>query len=133
MVTINWPAVLVATVLGFFLNGLWYSKPLFGPAWKKLSGLSDEALATGLWPRMGLALLGSFLPAWCLAGFFNFTHSSNVLMGAAAGLQLFLGLVLPAMAMEHLFARRPLKLLAINLAPACLALLFQGALLAVWK
>lgn len=133
MVTINWPAVAVAMVLGVFLQALWYSKPLFGKSWQALSGLSDETLSSGFMPRLALALAASFASAWCLAGFFNFTRSSDFLQGSLAGLQFFLGLVLPAMATEHVFSRRPLKLLAINVTPVALTLILQGGLLAAWK
>lgn len=133
MVTINWPAVAVAMVLGVFIQALWYAKPLFGPAWQRLSKLDDETLKTGSAPRMALAFVTSFASAWCLAGFFNFTHSSDFLQGSLAGLQLFLGLVLPSMAIEHVFSRRSPKLLAINLAPVALVLVLQGGLVAAWK
>lgn len=133
MVTINWPAVAVAMVLGVFLQALWYSKAIVGAAWQRLSNLDDEALKQGVLPRIGLALLSSFATAWCLAGFFNFTHSADFLQGSLAGLELFLGLVLPAMATEHIFSRRPPLLLAINAAPLALAMALQGGLLAAWK
>jgi hypothetical protein len=133
MVTINWPAVAVAMVLGVFIQALWYSKPLFGPAWQRLSNLDDAALTEGFLPRISLAFLGSLASAWCLAGFFNFTGSNDFLQGSLAGLELFLGLVAPAMATEHVFGRRSAQLLAINLAPAGLALVLQGGLLAAWK
>ena len=133
MVTINWPAVAVAMVLGVFLQFLWYMKPVLGGAWQRLSNLDDATLAQGAMPRIALALLCSFGTSWCLAGFFNFTHSADFIQGSLAGLQLFLGLVLPAMATEHLFARRPPLLLAITATPVGLAMLLQGGLLAAWK
>ena len=133
MVTINWPAVSLAMVLGVIVGFLWYSKPLFGSAWQRLSGLDDETLKQGMAPRIVLAIFGNLATAWCLAGFFNFTHSNSFLMGSLAGLELFVGLVAPFMATEHLFAHRSGKLLAINLGRAALVLALQGGLLASWK
>jgi len=95
--------------------------------------LDDATLSTGFLPRLGLALVSSFATAWCLAGFFNFTRSADFVQGGLAGLQLFLGLVLPAMATEHIFSRRPPLLLAVNAAPAAIAIVLQGGLLAAWK
>jgi hypothetical protein len=133
MLTINWPAVAVAMFLGVFVQILWYSKALAGAEWQRLSGLDAEALQQGFVPRISLAFVGCLASAWCLAGFFNFTGSNNFLEGSLAGLQLFLGLLAPAMAVEHVSARRPLNLLLINLLPAGLVLILQGGLLAVWK
>jgi hypothetical protein len=133
MVTINWPAVALAMVLGVMVSAIWYSKPLFGAQWQRLSKLQDQDLATGFLPRLLLGLLANLASAWCLAGFLNFTHSSNFLQGSLAGLELFLGLVAPAMAVEHVFGRRSGALLAINLAPVALILVLQGGLLAAWK
>ena len=132
-IVINWAAVAVAMLVGVFLNALWYSKPLFGPLWQRLSGLEGQDLKVGFFPRLALAFVASFGSACCLAGAFNFTHSNDFLQDSLAGLQLFLGLVAPAMAVEHVFSHRPLKLLAINLGPSALVLILQGGLLAAWK
>jgi hypothetical protein len=133
MVTINWPAVSLAMVLGVVVGALWYSKPLFGGAWQRLSNLDDAALKQGFMPRLALAVCANLASAWCLAGFFNFTHSNSFFLGALAGLELCVGLVAPSMALEHVFGRRSPKLLAINLGHAALVLALQGGLLASWK
>jgi len=78
---------------------------MLGPSWQRLSDLDDEALKQALCPAFSLAFVGSLASAWCLAGFFNFTHSSDFLQGSLAGLSFFLGLVAPAMAAEHVFGR----------------------------
>ena len=44
MPEINWIAVVVAAVACFLLGGLWYSKALFGKAWQRETGLTDEIL-----------------------------------------------------------------------------------------
>ena len=38
---LNWLAILVATVAAFALGGVWYG-PVFGKAWQRLVGISDE-------------------------------------------------------------------------------------------
>ena len=45
--SINYLAVLVATVLAFGLGSIWYGKPLFGSAWQREMGLSDEDIQSG--------------------------------------------------------------------------------------
>jgi hypothetical protein len=68
MLTINYLAVVVATVANFFLGFLWYT-PLFGKAWAKELGIN----ATGQ-PPAGLlvrglimGLIGNFLMAYVFA------------------------------------------------------------------
>lgn len=54
---INLFAVVAAAVSAFVLGGLWYSPLLFGKAWQKLAGVSDETAAQGA----GLVFGGAFV------------------------------------------------------------------------
>ena len=47
MSAVNILAVLIAAVSSFLLGGLWYSPALFGKAWQREVGLTDEQLAKG--------------------------------------------------------------------------------------
>jgi hypothetical protein len=47
MPEINWLAVVVAAIACFLLGGLWYSPVLFGKAWQRETGLTDEKLRNG--------------------------------------------------------------------------------------
>jgi len=38
---INWLAVLIGSVVGFFVGGLWYSKVVFGMTWGRESGMCN--------------------------------------------------------------------------------------------
>lgn len=131
-IVFHWQAVLLATLVGVIISSIWYSPLVFLKAWQRLSGLSDEQLKAGMGPLagLGLALAGSLITALCLDGFFTFTGSRDFMMGAMAGLQLGLGLVVPAMAVEHAFARRPWPLLALNLGPVLINAVLMGGLIA---
>lgn len=126
----HWQAVFLATLVGSIITAIWYSPLGLGKPWQRLSGLQDEQTQKGFAPLLGLAVLGAFVMALCLDGFFNFTQSSSFGMGAMAGLQLSLGLVLPAMAVEHGFGRRPWALLGLNLAPVLVNAVVMGGLIA---
>ena len=41
----EWLPSLIAALSAFVLGGLWYSPLLFGKAWQREAGLSDEQLA----------------------------------------------------------------------------------------
>lgn len=127
-----WPAIAVATVLGMLIPALWFAPKALGRRWQELCGLSDEALKDPL-PRLGYALVCSFVTAFGLAGFMNFTGSSTFLQGAVFGLQLGIAFLATAFSVDYVFAKRPLKLLLITLTPNLLSLALMGGLLAAWK
>lgn len=129
-IVFHWQAVAMAALVGVIVFAIWYSPLVFHKLWQRLSGLSDEALAVGFLPALGLAALGSLFSALCLDAAFNFTGSNSFGMGAMAGLQLALGLVVPAMAAEHVFGRRPWALLALNVGPVLINAVVMGGLIA---
>ena len=55
----NLLAVIVAGIASFILGGLWYSPMLFGKAWQREAGLSDEQLARGNMAMISLTLTRS--------------------------------------------------------------------------
>ncbi|MGH7442202.1 MAG: DUF1761 family protein, partial [bacterium] len=121
-----------ATAAAWVLFVVWFSPFVFGGAWARLENLSDEGVRSSLLPRLGLALLISVAQALCLAGFFNFTGSDGFLMGALAGLQLCVGLVLPAGLLILLMGRRHPALIGIYLGWLLLAQALAGGILAAW-
>lgn len=131
-IVFHWQGILLASLVGVIVLAIWYSPLVFLKLWQRLSGISDEQLKAGMGPLawLVLALIGSLATAICLDGFFNFTGSSNFMMGMMAGLQLFVGMVLPAMVVEHALAKRPWALLALNLAPVALNAALMGGLIA---
>ncbi|HTB33699.1 MAG TPA: DUF1761 domain-containing protein [bacterium] len=130
---INWGGVAVATLVGVFLYSLWYSPFVFGKAWQGLEGLDDAQAGSGVLPRLGAALGAAVLQALLLAGAFNFTGSNSFLMGSLAAAQLWLCLVLPALALAELPGRRAWGLLAMHSGVILLVLVLQGGLLASWR
>lgn len=47
MGSINWLAVLVAGISSFVVGGIWYSPGLFGKAWMKDNGLTEDDVKKG--------------------------------------------------------------------------------------
>ena len=106
-------AVLLCGISSMVLGAIWYAPPLFGKAWQRLTGLSDEALAGG---NMALIYGGAFLLSLAAAYVFAMFLGSemglagSVAAGAAAGLFW----VAAAFGINYLFERRPLRLWLIN-------------------
>jgi hypothetical protein len=69
---INYWAVLVAAVSSFVIGGLWYAPFLFGNAWQKAVGLSDEELKNAnMGKTFGLSFVLSVLISYGMAMFFG--------------------------------------------------------------
>lgn len=127
---IHWLAVLVASVAGFLVGGLWYG-PLFGKAWQAARGLSDEALKEGAnMPLIfGLTFVLNVVSAFVLdhtLGTYGEPDMSLSLMIAGG---IALGFVIPAMGVNYLFSRMSLKLFLIDAGYWLVIYCLMGAIL----
>jgi hypothetical protein len=123
-------AALLAAVACFGLGGLWYSPLLFGKAWQREVGLSDEELARGNMARIfGLAFVASLVAALVFALFLG--PRPNIGLGIGAGFSAGLCWVASSFGMNYLFARRSFKLF-IDGGYHTLQFTLIGAILALW-
>ncbi|MBS3099244.1 DUF1761 domain-containing protein [Candidatus Pacearchaeota archaeon] len=59
-VSVNWLAIIVATIVSFIFGWLWYG-PLFGKIWVKSSGMSEKEMKQKKKEGMGKVLLWHFI------------------------------------------------------------------------
>ena len=111
---IDWLAVVLGALAFFVVGAVWYTA-LFGKAWQKATGLTDEQLKTGAnMPLIfGLAFLAELVVATTLAHQFSFGEPSArgkmmIALGYAGGL------MIPALAINYLFLRKSLTLFLID-------------------
>lgn len=129
--TINWLAVLAATIAAFVLGGLWYSPMLFAKAWQRAAGVSDEALANASMPLIfGLAFVFTLVMAANLAFFVN---GVDLAMTLAYSLAAGLGWAALGLGVVALFERRPPAYFLINGGYLTLAFLLMGLILGLWR
>lgn len=128
---INFWAVLVAAVSSFVLGGLWYSPVLFGKAWQRLTGLSDEALAKG---NMALIFGGAFVLSLVASVVFAMFLGPrpSLALGVGAGFSAGLCWVAASFGINYLFERKSLALFAINGGYHTLQFTLIGLVLALW-
>jgi hypothetical protein len=130
MPEINWIAVVVAAVSSFVLGGLWYSPVLFGKAWQRETGLTDERLKNGNMAMIfGLAFVLSLLAAWNFANFLG--PRPSLAFGAGVGASAGLLWVAGSFGINYLFERKSFKLFAINGGYHTLQFTIIGAVLAL--
>lgn len=131
MPEISYVAVVIAAVSSFVVGGLWYSPLLFGRAWQREVGLSDEEMARGNMLRIFAgALLLSLLAAFVFALFLG--PRPSMPLGLGAGFSAGLCWVASSFGINYLFARRSLKLFLIDGGYHTLQFTIIGLVLAWW-
>lgn len=130
---INWLAVIAAALSTFLIGGLWYSPMLFGKAWMKANGFTEEKLKGGN-PAITFGVSGIFalILAANLAAFLNY---DGVTLGFAVGAALAAGLGFAAMGLGivALFERRNIAYILINGGYLGVAFLVMGLIIGVWR
>lgn len=121
---INWLALVAAAILPLVTGFLWYG-PLFGKAWMKESGMTEEkAKSMNPAKTYGLAVVMAFLIAFALwpevmlggaptdphgtEGYMTFKH------GAFHGALMGFLIALPVLATNALFEQKSFKYVSIN-------------------
>ena len=129
---LNWWAILVATIAGFLLGGIWYG-PLFGKAWLRAIGKREEDLGSPAIP-MTLSFVTAFATALLMALLMNALPTiKTVFDGALLGLYIGVGFIAAAMASDYAFCRWPTQLFFIQAGYRVAYSVIMGAILAGWR
>lgn len=125
-------AVLVAAVSTFLIGGLWYSPAVFGKAWMRENGFTEEGMKnSNMLKIFGLAFFLAFIASINLAMFMG--PEDNIGMGAFWGFLAGFGWVATFVGTHYLFERRSFTLFLINAGYSIVALTVMGVILAAWK
>src|SRR5690606_12246118 len=124
-------AILTAAVASFVLGGVWYSPMLFGKAWQREVGLSDEELAKGnMAVIFGSTLVLCFIASFVFAMFLG--PRPPLALGLGAGFSAGLCWVASSFGINYMFERKSFKLFAINGGYHTLQFTVIGLILALW-
>jgi hypothetical protein len=127
---LNWWAILVATLVAFVLGGLWYG-PLFGKAWLRAVGKTEDELEPSATPfivSFFAALLTSIVLAALIQTMSIATIAGGLMLGAIAGV----GFIAAAMASDTAFCGWGLPLFLIQSGYRVLYSIIMGGILAAW-
>jgi hypothetical protein len=129
---LNYGAILVSALSTFLIGGLWYSPAVFGKAWMKENGLTEEELKKGSMARIfGIAFLLALVAAINLAMFLG--PEVNIAEGAFYGFLAGFGWVAMFIGTHYLFERKSFKLFLINAGYSIVALTAMGVIIGAWK
>lgn len=137
LAAINWLAVAAAALGVFFLGALWYTV-LFGKAWQRLHGYSDEKLVQMRAAKPPALFFGVMIASYALLSVvMAVLITSFGLSGAGAGLALggllWLGVALPIGLTLYISSDKPLAAFAIDWSYQLVFLLMAGAILGAWR
>ncbi|HTH55876.1 MAG TPA: DUF1761 domain-containing protein [Cyclobacteriaceae bacterium] len=131
-VKLNYLAILVSAISTFLLGGLWYSPAVFGKAWMRENGFTEESLkGANMIKIFGISILLAIISAINLAMFMG--PESDPTMGALWGFLAGAGWVATFVGMHYLFERKSFILFLINAGFSVVALTIMGVILAAWK
>jgi hypothetical protein len=129
----NYLAILAAAASTFLLGGLWYAPGVFGAAWRRECGFTEESLKRmgGMGRIFGGSFVLAVVMAFNLAAFMGpkASLSFGLFAGAAAGF----GWVASSFGVTYLFERRSLRLFLINAGYHAVAFTLMGAIIGAWR
>lgn len=129
---LNYLALLVAALSTFLIGGLWYSPAVFGKAWMRENGFTEESMKGGNMIKIfGLTFLLALISAVNLAMFMGPENKPE--MGALWGFLAGIGWVATFVGMHYLFERKSITLFLINAGYSIVALTLMGVIIAWWK
>jgi len=104
--SINWLAVAVAGFAAFMLGGVWYTA-LFGKAWQKAHGFSEETIKKAQAEMSPLKFFGGMLACYLvvaagMALLVQWTDMATLAGGACLGLVVGLAIVVPTTLTNHI-------------------------------
>lgn len=136
MPELNYLTIAVAAIVYFAIGALWYTA-LFGKAWMKAVGKTEEELRQN---ASALPYIGTFVSnlilCFVLALFIEYLLNDPALRTFVHGMRIafmaWVGFVATLMAMNALFQRSSLRLYLIDAGYALVAMLISGGIIAAW-
>jgi len=130
--TINWLAVIAASLTGFVIGGIWYG-PLFGKAWMKETGTTEEDIKeSNMAKTYGITWVLTLIIAVNLGFFFN-DPSIAAAEGALYGFFTGFGFIAMGIAVNALFEGKSIKYILINGGYWTVMVTLMGLIIGAWK
>ncbi len=135
--SINYIGIVVATIAGFVVGGLWFSPKTFFPMWWKLMGKTagedpgaGQSMGTVFGALVAAQIVQSFALTAAISGFYE---NASVLQGAGTGALLGIGIAASASLTHRMFSgigKNAWKVWAIEVGNDIVALAVMGAIIA---
>lgn len=135
IVSINYFAVLVATIAAIVLGFLWYG-PLFGKTWMRLMNIDkkkmEEAKKKGMTMNYVIMIISTLVMSYILAHFVKYLGATNIAGALQAAIWIWLGFIATVQIGIVLWEGKPWKLYFLNAAYWLVNLAVMAIILALW-
>src|SRR5215470_11647893 len=133
---INYPAVLIATIVHFLVGGIWYGL-LFSNKFVELIAWSPEKLKEmenhNPAKELVIAFISALVLVYILAHFVQYTKARTAIDGIQTAFWLWLGFIATTQLATVVFEERKLGLYLINVSYQLVACALAGIILALWR
>jgi Protein of unknown function (DUF1761) len=135
---INYLAVLVSALASFGIGSLWYSPILFGNAWQKGVGLTNDELtaggSAGMIKTFGGSLILMLIMILGLAMILSAQVGTvDMMVGLKTGLLVGVMFAATGMGINYLYQRKSLKLFIIDASYQIVYMGIAGLILGLWR
>lgn len=131
--TLNWLAVIAATVAAMVIGSVWYTPAIFGRAWMKSMGVKEKGFMDGKMQPIVFAIVSSFITAVALGVLLQVLELTSVWQGASFGIMVAVAFLATNKIMQAQFEKRPLSYNVVTSGADVVTLAVMGAILAVWS
>ncbi len=133
---INIWAVLLATLSSMVVGFIWYSRPVMGNRWMKLTGITEEQIQKSPIPAYIATIVASFVTALVLAGAASISQAyyggSSLANALITALILFAGFTAARFITHDAFDRRPWSLTQLNLGYELITLVVMALIIGLF-
>ncbi|NIR68623.1 MAG: DUF1761 family protein [Aliifodinibius sp.] len=130
--SLNWLAVIVATVVYFCLGALWYSNLLFAKTWMKLRNVTEEDIEEPNPVIFLYSFILQFIAVASLAFFMEAMGIESAGNGALIGFGTGAGFVFTLAGTTGIFSEIPMKLHFLDNGYHVVGLVLAGLVLGLW-
>ena len=127
---LNWLAIVVAALAGYFPGAIWYSPIGFLKPWARELGVDLNAKPDGVGLKVAIGLIPALVAAIVFA-MIEGPHPS-LHHGLVMGAEVAVGFIASSLAIQYLYERRSLTFWLINSGYHLLQFLLMGIVLALW-
>ncbi|MBU1586334.1 MAG: DUF1761 domain-containing protein [Actinobacteria bacterium] len=134
--SINYIAVVLATLSSMIVGSIWYTPRVFGKYWMKAANITPSGKASDAIRPIAITVVVSFITAWVLAGAvsisFEFYGGSFLVNALLTGLILWAGFTAARFITHDAFDGRPTGLTVLNVAHELVTIMIMALIIGVW-
>jgi hypothetical protein len=136
MITVDFWAIVVASIVAFIIGALWYSPLLFGKQWMSLIGMKERDIEIAKEKGMTKLYIVQFIITLITFTVLGFAISSLSITSARdagfIGLLAWVGFIVPGAMGSLIWERKPFKLIMINSIGTLVCWVIGAAIIGMW-